>query len=75
LYDNVALPTVLNVKILDWADHVAGADVSRKVTGGRFRGRRPVGKPRGRCKGVVLMDAVDLLQTHNCKAPARNTEG
>jgi len=43
--------------------------VPKKVMGRCFRGRRPVGSPRGRWE-----DAIDLPQIQNWKAAARNGE-
>jgi hypothetical protein len=53
--------TFLQQKRLQWAGHKVRPDNSRvpkKVMGGCFRGRRPVGSPRG-----IWKDAIDLLDT------------
>jgi hypothetical protein len=46
-----------------------------KVMGRCFRERRPIKKPRGRCKSAVLRETIDLMQTQNWKAAARYREG
>jgi hypothetical protein len=43
--------------------------------GGCCRGRRPVGKPRGRKKSAVWRNAIDLLQTLNWNVAAMSGEG
>jgi hypothetical protein len=47
----------------------------KKVMGRCFRERRPIEKPRGRWKGAVWREAIDLMQIQNWKAAARYTEG
>jgi len=46
----------------------------KKVMGRCFRERRSIVKPRGRWKGAVLREAIDLMQIQNWKAVARYRE-
>jgi hypothetical protein len=49
--------------------------IIQTVMGGCFRGRKPVGKHRGRKKSAVWRNATDLLQTLNWNVAARSGEG
>jgi len=47
----------------------------KKVMERCFRERRPIEKPRGRWRGAVLREAIDLMKIQNWKAAARYREG
>jgi hypothetical protein len=77
----LSLPQILynaGLKRLLWVQHVVRVDVSlmpRKVMGGSFRGRKSLGKPRGRWEDVVRREAVDFLKITNWNLAARNRKG
>jgi hypothetical protein len=48
--------------------------ILKKAIGGRFGGRRSVGKPRGGWKGGVWNDAIVSFQIRNWKAAERKKE-
>ena len=47
----------------------------KKVMKRYFRERRPIKKPRGRWRGAVLREAIDLMKIQNWKSAARYREG
>jgi hypothetical protein len=49
--------------------------ITQTDMGGCCRGRRPVGKSRGRKKSAVQRNVTDLLQTLNWIVAARSGEG
>jgi hypothetical protein len=63
---------------MQWAVYVVRMDdscITQTVMGRCFRGRRSVGKPRGRKKSAVQRNVTDLLQTLNWNVAARSGEG
>ena len=72
--DDVALSVCSHLYRLQWVGHIVMTDDSRipkKVIGGHFGGRRPLGKPRHRWEDALGTDAIDLLPIRTWKAAVR----
>jgi hypothetical protein len=74
---DVAFQIFLRLKRLELANHTVWMDnyrIPNKVMGQCFGKRGPVGKPWSRREDAVWREAVDLVQTRNWKATARDRE-
>jgi hypothetical protein len=52
------------LELLNWAGHVIRMEdfhITKKILGGSFRGKRPVGRHRSRWEDNVQKDAVSVL--------------
>ena len=60
---------MIKSRILRWAGHVARMEVGKsafKILIGKPTGKRPLGRPRGRCEDNIRMDLKEIgVNTRN----------
>jgi hypothetical protein len=64
MYQDMSLSTYIQIKRLKWAGHVIRMEdyhITKKILGGSFTGKRPVGRPHSRWEDNVQKHAVSLL--------------
>jgi hypothetical protein len=81
LYHAITESVVLSyhdiLELLKWAGHVTRMEdchITKKILGGSFRGKRPVGSHRSGWEDNVQKDTVSLLHIQNWKLVAQSRE-